>query len=190
MKKIKIKSNMEGRKIEVGFYEGKSQIGSTNKYLNRCMVCGKATVDDKDLGEKYICSECLEIVKKSLKPAERMPRVVIKEVKKEPVIDRTYILKSSESYKPDIKIENLVDYQNLLYLRVHPKVMTAIVDLIIKGYNTATKVTKVLNCKNVNTIYAYMLAMAKTGMIYKEKSNKNLVDQIFKINPKLTYTRV
>lgn len=171
--------------ITIEFYNKKELLDRVTKHINTCMVCKKSSVDDKDFGEKYICADCIKILKGSLPTAKK---TVVKTVDK----PKGSILDSIRNYEPQITVPNLVDYKNLMNIRISDKIIETIVDLVIKGINTPTKVAKVMNYDNVDTITAYMRTMARAGMLVAVgKGKKNTANtRIYKIHPKLVYTAV
>ena len=198
MDKVKVKTTQEGRKTEITFFNGKNQISSISKYINSCVVCKKVTVDDKDLGEKHVCAECLQMLKKSLDGVNvetTKENVVEKPAKTKEVKNKEKFLYrhlTNNKYKPAIKIVDVVEYQNLMPREVCEEIMTAIVDLILKGHNTVEKITNQLKPYSKYSIYTYMLTMSRAGMIYSvpKKPNQDMYTRTYKINSELTYTAV
>ena len=178
---LKIKKRIVNNEITIEFYDKKELLDRVTKHINTCMVCKKSSIDDKDLGEKYICADCIKILK------ENLP-TVNKTVEK----TKGSILNNVRNYEPQIKVVNLVDYKNLMNIKINDKIIETIIDLVIKGINTPKKVSKVMNYDNVDTIVAYMRTMARAGMLVAIGKNRpnSATTRIYKIHPKLVYTAV
>lgn len=182
---LKIKKRVVNNEITVEFYDKKELLDRVTKHINTCMVCKKSSIDDKDLGEKYICADCIKILKENLPTVNK---TVIKTIEK----TKGSVLNNIRQYEPQIKVVNLVDYKNLMNIRISDKIIETITDLVIKGINTPNKVSKVINYDNVDTIVAYMRTMARAGMLVAIGKNKpnSATTRIYKIHPKLVYTAV
>jgi len=189
---IKIKSKQNGKEINVEFYNKKELLGSVTKYENKCMVCKKVSVDDAELGDKYICGECLEILKKSIKIEKPLKKVKKVDNKQNESNCRYYLLENAKGkYTPSIKIANWIDYKNLLTLKISEKVATMFIELIIKGINTASKIAKAFGTNKIETIYAYLSAMNRVAMIYTNDGKKTSREKrIYKISQHLIYTAI
>ena len=178
MKKLKIKVKENNNEIEFVYLDGKKQIGLDKKYINECIVCKTRTIDCSSFGEKYICSDCMKTIKQTINLEQNIK------------VKNTSIYSNVKHFNTSIKIINYVEYLNVMTRRVNEKTATIIIELILQGYNTATKIAEMIKSDNVATIYYYLLSMAKAGMIYSNKARKDLYNRIFKITPSLTYTRV
>ena len=198
MEKVKIKTKQKEGKVEICFYKGKTEIGNITKHINTCMVCKKTTVDDKQLGSKHICSECLELIKKSTgieEPKKVIQPKLVEEPKKEVCAVKARNCFSVSGYKASIKLVDAKQYQNLQPVNqvITEKAMTILIDLIIKGYNTVDKIAHQLNGVKKQTIYTYLRRMARIGMVYnvgKQRKNQVKYTQIYKVASALVYTAV
>ena len=178
MKKIKIKVKENNNEIEVLYLDGKKQIGSDKKYINECIVCKTKTIDDCYFGGKYICLDCMKTIKQTMNLEQNIK------------VKNTSIYSRVKNFNTSIKIVDYVEYLNVMTRRVNEKTATIIIELISRGYNTATKIAEMIGSDNVVTVYSYLISMAKAGMLYSKKTRKNLYNRIFKIVPSLTYTRI
>lgn len=183
MRNIKVKIIKEENKIKVIYLDGKTIVAADTKFVNRCMMCKKATISYNDLGEKHICGDCLELVKKAVGT-----ETIVKE--KKSVEGKKSLNTIAKGYGAKIKLVNYVEYKNLMSCRVTEEIATMIVDLIIQGYNTPNKIAKYVGYSNVETVYTYMAAMSRVAMIYPEIIKNSKEKRIYKLNRLLAYTRV
>ena len=101
------------------------------------------------------------------------------------------------NYKPSIKVVNLIDYQNLMNnynVRLNGKVMTVIVDMVVKGINTANKMARhlgITEIKTINSLRTYLARMERFAMVTKTKRlpNEKPNDNIFSIHSSVVYTQ-
>ena len=195
MNKLKTKINTEGRKIEITVYNGKEKLEKIIRYQNHCIVCGKSTFDNVDLGKEHICPNCIKFLTTKLKSKEvKTEQPVVKKERKK-IVGRTFIV--AREYNPQIKIVDFMNYYNLMtHHFVNEKLATAIVDLIIKGVNTPSKIKKALSQYKLNSIYLYLSTMARAGMLSTAEPSKTTkgktsrYNKIFKIHKNLTYTTI
>lgn len=188
---IKIKAKQNGKEIKVEFYNKKELLASVTKYENECMVCKKVSVDDADLGEKYICTECLDILKKSIGVEKVSETKKVENVEKPSTRAGYWLSNASIKYVPSIKIVNWIDYKNLLTLSINEKTATMLVEMIIQGINTPIKIAKALGTDRVETIYTYLKAMNKVAMIYTNNGRETRREKkIYKISQYLVYTSI
>ena len=198
---MRAKINKEGNKLDITIK------GCTfTKYLNKCILCGKESIDDTNKGARHICDKCYKLFEDN-KTRGKAKVIIEKEVyayappkRKESkiTITNTPIKYAVSMYNPSIKIENLVEYKNLMInsnFRINDKVMTVLVDLILKGVNTANKICKELGLKNptnITTVRTYLAKMEMYGMLYKIKNDKHKgtwLDNVFLVNRGLVYTK-
>jgi hypothetical protein len=205
---MKAKIKREGNKLDITIK------GNTfTKYMNKCILCGNESIDDINKGAKHICENCYKLFEDNKtrgtnKVKDYIAPPIAKKHKKEPVkmgfSDRTVALSETNTimtnitnYKPSIKIVYLVDYQNLMEakgIRINGKVVTALIDLIIKGINSANKIAKHLGITNEKTIHSlrtYLRRMERFGMVRKTKRmpNEGYYNNIFTVDPRLVYTQ-
>ena len=191
---IKVKVLRDGNKIDVVFLDGKTEIGSVSKYIERCLVCGVATTSDDDFGgKKYICPHCTGIVRQVLRSDEKVS-VASESFASETKIKNTTspmfeLYRIVVEYKPSVRVVNYKEYQNVMTQRCNEKMATLIVDQILKGNNTVSKIAKKIGTTKTTAIYTYMKTMARAGMLYKTDVGVRY-NTIYKINPKVVYTSV
>ena len=191
MEKIKTKINTEGRKTEITIYEGRDTLEKIVRYHNTCMVCGADSFTDVDLGVDYICPSCVEFLKAKLSIATVDVSMPAKEKKtRAKVFNRTFTV--TKEYNPNIKIVNFVGYSNLMtHHKVNEKLATAVIDLILKGANTANKIHRILHQYKIDSIYLYLSVMSNVGMLHPmtyDRNKEGKYNRIFKLHKNLTYT--
>lgn len=204
---MRAKINQEGNKLDITIK------GNTfTKYINKCILCGRETIDDINKGDKHICDHCYMVFEKNkVKSAPQTKEVAsvsigfVKDENKEKdnntgriINARTNTIMSViNNYKPSVKVVNLVDYQNLMYkngVELNPKTITMIIDLVIKGVNSANKIAKHLGItseKTINSLRTYMRRLERFAMIVKNKrmTNEHINDNIFTVHRSLVYTQ-
>lgn len=201
---MRAKINREGNRLDITIK------GNTfTKYINKCILCGKETIDDIDRGARHICDNCYkEFESVKTETANNYRKRVIKSVDKKEVkigfedgsravSKYNTIMSSSRGYKPSIEIVGLVNYKNLLArygTKINDRVMTLIVELIIKGINTSNKMANHLGItsqKTINSLRTYLRRMERVGMVTKTKRrpNESIHDNIFSLDRRLVYTQ-
>lgn len=189
MKNVKTKTKINEREITITIYADGEGVEKLVRYHNSCMICKEETINTEDFGEEYICPHCTEWLSEKLKST--IDLTTTKKPRKKP-ISRTLVI--AKQYNPSIKIVNFIDYKNLMtHHKIPEKLVTVIIDLIIKGINTANKIQQILNSYKVETIYTYLTVMSKIGMLhcaeYKRRKTDRL-DKIHKVHKNLIYTSV
>ena len=204
---MRAKINQEGNKLNITIK------GTTfTKYINKCILCGKESVDDTNKGAKHICDKCYDLFEtnktRGTKPVVRTNEIVKTAVglnskpKKRKYTARTATAISSpivyaiSQYKPSIRVVNLVEYQNLMdskNVRMNAKTMTAFIDLIIKGVNTANKIAKTLKIsddKLITSIRTYLCRMERFGLVKHAKrlNGEGMNNNIFTVGNGVVYT--
>ena len=202
---MRAKINQEGNKLDITIK------GNTfTKYINKCILCGKESVDDLNKGDKHICDKCYDLFETNkvrgtnkIEEYETKPKraknvsMGFIDASRRISVKGNPIMSTIKTYKPSIKIINLVDYQNLMdehNVRLNEKIMTTIADLVIKGVNTANKIAKhlgITNIKTVNSLRTYMARMERFGMIVHSKRvlREKPSDNIFTIGRGVVYTQ-
>lgn len=181
--KVKLKQYKENNRIDtLYFYNGELKRVDSD-YLNQCLVCHTTTIDNKDLGEKYICEDCLKMIRENT-------HIESGNTKRKGKSKNTSISQNVGSIKTKLKLVDYVKYQNLMNKVINERTATILIQLILEGFNTTNKIAQKLNANNHRTIHDYLLSMAKVGMIYYTQSYKDLYDRTWKLSQNLDYTRV
>ena len=200
MKNVKIKSKQNEREITVTIYADGQEVDKIVRYHNSCMICKEESVNDTDFGNEYICPLCKKWLtdKLDIKPQQKNEEnldIEEKAVKSKEILEPLNKRVKTKKYNADIKIVNIVQYQNLMneHHKINETVLTTIVDLVLKGVNTVNKINKFFKGYKQETIYIYLLTMARAGMLVACEYNKNKTSRysrIFKVHPQLIYTSV
>ena len=190
---IKVKVEINGNEIVLGFWDGKEEVCVEKRYVDRCMVCKRALITDVYGGiGAYICDDCMGDAMEAI--AKKGDVNVVAKERKARKEDRASsgfykIFAIDSQYKADVRVVDFQQYLNVMRNNCSGEVAQMLFDLIVKGYNTVNKICKKLNCGKESSIRVYLTAMARAGMFYRTDVGKGF-DCIYKINPKVTYTSV
>ncbi len=204
MKEIKIKLKERSREVKLCFVQNKQVIGAENRYINSCIVCKKTTINQTNFGEQYICSECLQNIKekcfkdepkdvvKSVKVRTRKKRIVQKKEVQEVSKYARDLSVTAKLYSSSIRIIDYTKYKNLMSRQMKERTATTIIDLILKGNNTVSKVAKAVNSRRKETIYSYFVILTKAGMLcpVSVSTKGNRYTRLYRVNSTLEYVNI
>lgn len=201
MKEIKIKLKESDKEVKLCFTQNKQVIKTETRYVNKCIICKKATLDQLDFGEKHICPECLETIKKDFqcefpekkKTRKKAVKKVNSEETKQEVSKYTRDLSMfAQKYRPSIRIIDYTKYKNLMSREMKERTATTIIDLILKGNNTVKKIVAIAGVKREETVYAYFTILAKVGMLCPvgKLTRGNRFSRLYRVNSTLEYVNI